>query len=148
MSILFLLTHCKAGGAAGTSVDLLFYPLDTVKTRLQSAQGFFNAGGFRGIYKGVGSVVIGSAPGGENSTLRFKRLLNSNYLHLAAIFFSTYDTLKRTLPQNNAALNHMVSASIAEVVRANVAYQTGRDLSKLRPSGGLLSTSTHGSRQE
>lgn len=70
MSILFLLTHCKAGGAAGTSVDLLFYPLDTVKTRLQSAQGFFNAGGFRGIYKGVGSVVIGSAPGGENSTVR------------------------------------------------------------------------------
>lgn len=57
----------QGGGAAGTSVDLLFYPLDTVKTRLQSAQGFFNAGGFRGIYKGVGSVVIGSAPGGEIS---------------------------------------------------------------------------------
>lgn len=49
---------------AGTAVDLLFFPIDTVKTRLQSAQGFVKAGGFRGIYKGVGSVVVGSAPGG------------------------------------------------------------------------------------
>lgn len=55
---------------AGTSVDLLFFPIDTVKTRLQSAQGFFQSGGFKGIYKGVGSVVVGSAPGG---TLRFSR---------------------------------------------------------------------------
>lgn len=54
----------KAGGMAGTAVDLLFFPIDTVKTRLQSAQGFVRAGGFRGIYKGVGSVVVGSAPGG------------------------------------------------------------------------------------
>lgn len=55
---------CKAGGAAGTSVDLLFFPIDTVKTRLQSPQGFIKAGGFKGIYKGIGSVVVGSAPGG------------------------------------------------------------------------------------
>lgn len=54
----------QAGGLAGTSVDLLFFPIDTVKTRLQSAQGFAKAGGFRGIYKGVGSVIVGSAPGG------------------------------------------------------------------------------------
>ncbi|TFY68725.1 hypothetical protein EVJ58_g840 [Rhodofomes roseus] len=68
-----------AGGLAGTSVDLLFFPIDTIKTRLQSSQGFVRAGGFNGIYKGVGSVVVGSAPG-------------------AAVFFCTYDTLKRTLP--------------------------------------------------
>jgi len=55
----------QAGGLAGTSVDLLFFPIDTVKTRLQSAQGFAKAGGFRGIYKGVGSVIVGSAPGGS-----------------------------------------------------------------------------------
>lgn len=46
-------------------MDLLFFPIDTVKTRLQSAQGFVEAGGFRGIYKGIGSVVVGSAPGGK-----------------------------------------------------------------------------------
>jgi len=55
----------QAGGLAGTSVDLLFFPIDTVKTRLQSAQGFAKAGGFGGIYKGVGSVIVGSAPGGS-----------------------------------------------------------------------------------
>ncbi|KAG8707360.1 S-adenosylmethionine transporter [Ceratobasidium sp. 394] len=55
-----------AGGLAGTSVDLLFFPIDTIKTRLQSSQGFIKAGGFKGVYKGVGSVVVGSAPGVDN----------------------------------------------------------------------------------
>ncbi len=50
-------------------MDLLFFPLDTVKTRLQSAQGFIKADGFRGIYKGVGSDVLGSAPGGVECVL-------------------------------------------------------------------------------
>ena len=50
---------------AGTSVDLLFFPIDTIKTRLQSAQGFRAAGGLSGVYTGVGSVVVGSAPGGS-----------------------------------------------------------------------------------
>lgn len=34
----------KAGGAAGFSVDLALYPLDTIKTRLQSPAGFFPSG--------------------------------------------------------------------------------------------------------
>jgi Mitochondrial carrier protein len=59
------ITHLfQAGGIAGTSVDLLFYPIDSIKTRLQSRGGFYKAGGFRGIYNGVGSVIVGSAPGG------------------------------------------------------------------------------------
>ena len=45
-------------------MDLLFYPIDSIKTRLQSDHGFYKAGGFRGIYNGVGSVIVGSAPGG------------------------------------------------------------------------------------
>lgn len=57
-------TALAAGAGAGLSVDLLFYPIDTLKTRLQSAQGFWATGGFRGIYKGVSSVALGSAPGG------------------------------------------------------------------------------------
>ncbi|KAF7768354.1 hypothetical protein Agabi119p4_7597 [Agaricus bisporus var. burnettii] len=87
-----------AGGTAGTSVDLLFFPIDTIKTRLQSSQGFLAAGGFRGIYKGVGSVVVGSAPG-------------------AAAFFSVYETLKKVLPLKDelAPVNHMISASFGEV---------------------------------
>jgi len=96
-----------AGGLAGTSVDLLFFPIDTVKTRLQSAQGFAKAGGFRGIYKGVGSVIVGSAPG-------------------AAVFFVTYDTLKQTLPTppHLAPVNHMLSASVGEVVACLIRVPT------------------------
>jgi solute carrier family 25 S-adenosylmethionine transporter 26 len=49
---------------SGLSVDLLFYPIDTVKTRLQSKAGFIASGGFKGVYKGIGSVFVGGAPGG------------------------------------------------------------------------------------
>ena len=49
---------------AGTSVDVALYPLDTIKTRLQSPAGFFGSGGFRGIYAGLSAAAIGSAPGG------------------------------------------------------------------------------------
>ncbi|KAJ7283315.1 mitochondrial carrier domain-containing protein [Mycena rebaudengoi] len=75
-------------------------PIDTVKTRLQSPQGFSAAGGFRGIYKGVGSVGVGSAPG-------------------AAAFFAAYEALKQNspLPSHLAPLTHLVAASAAEVVR-------------------------------
>ncbi|KAI0786200.1 S-adenosylmethionine transporter [Abortiporus biennis] len=96
-----------AGGMAGTAVDLLFFPIDTIKTRLQSAQGFVHAGGFKGIYKGVGSVVVGSAPG-------------------AAIFFCTYDTLKQNspLPSHLAPVTHMLSASAGEVAACLIRVPT------------------------
>ncbi|KAJ7133430.1 mitochondrial carrier domain-containing protein [Mycena epipterygia] len=96
-----------AGGLAGTAVDLLFFPIDTVKTRLQAPQGFSGAGGFRGIYKGVGSVVIGSAPG-------------------AAVFFATYDTLKHNspLPVHLEPVTHMLSASVAEIAACLVRVPT------------------------
>jgi len=57
-------TSLVSGALAGLSVDLMFYPIDTVKTRLQSAQGFWKSGGFHGVYRGMGSVAVGSAPGG------------------------------------------------------------------------------------
>ena len=55
----------QAGGVAGASVDLILFPLDTIKTRLQSPQGFNKAGGFRGIYAGVPSTAVGSFPNGK-----------------------------------------------------------------------------------
>ncbi|KAI1636763.1 mitochondrial carrier domain-containing protein [Biscogniauxia mediterranea] len=71
-------TALLAGGIAGTTVDLSLFPLDTLKTRLQSRAGFFASGGFRGIYRGVGSALVGSAPG-------------------AAFFFCTYEGVKESL---------------------------------------------------
>lgn len=71
----------QAGAAAGTSVDLLFFPIDTIKTRLQSSQGFLAAGGFSGVYRGVGSVIVGSAPGGElDSRVLIYRFWNGGLL--------------------------------------------------------------------
>ncbi|KAG2362839.1 S-adenosylmethionine transporter [Suillus spraguei] len=93
------LQSLAAGGLAGTAVDLLFFPIDTVKTRLQSAQGFVNAGGFRGFTK--------VAPG-------------------AAAFFSTYEAMKHSIPLHGqlAPVNHMLSASVAEVAACLIRVPT------------------------
>lgn len=106
-----------AGALSGLSVDLLFYPIDTLKTRLQSSQGFIQAGGFSGIYRGIGSVAVGSAPG-------------------AACFFVTYESLKpffashfqkdsRSVSTPTAdALVHMTAASVAEVAACLIRVPT------------------------
>ena len=56
----------QSGAAAGLCVDIVLFPLDTLKTRLQSTQGFVRAGGFHGIYRGIGSTAVGSVPGGRS----------------------------------------------------------------------------------
>ncbi|XP_066208026.1 mitochondrial S-adenosylmethionine carrier protein isoform X2 [Saccopteryx leptura] len=89
-----------AGGVAGVSVDLILFPLDTIKTRLQSPQGFKKAGGFRGIYAGVPSAAIGSFPN-------------------AAAFFITYEYVKWFLHTDSSYLmpvKHMLAASAGEVI--------------------------------
>jgi hypothetical protein len=64
------MTALLAGGMAGTSVDVALFPIDTLKTRLQSPQGFLKAGGFRGICIGLGAA---------------------RSAHGAALYFSTYE---------------------------------------------------------
>lgn len=91
----------QGGATAGLVVDVSLFPLDTIKTRLQSVQGFQNAGGFQGIYKGLGPQVIGSAP-------------------TAALFFVTYDCFKTiATPYFSPTLLpfvHMTAASLGETV--------------------------------
>ncbi|XP_055994768.1 mitochondrial S-adenosylmethionine carrier protein isoform X1 [Sorex fumeus] len=90
-----------AGGVAGVFVDLILFPLDTIKTRLQSPQGFKKAGGFRGIYAGVPSAAIGSFPN-------------------ASAFFITYEYVKSSLHTDSSSylvpVKHMLAASAGEVV--------------------------------
>nr|XP_019839668.1 PREDICTED: S-adenosylmethionine mitochondrial carrier protein [Bos indicus] len=90
-----------AGGVAGVSVDLILFPLDTIKTRLQSPQGFYKAGGFYGVYAGVPSTAIGSFPN-------------------AAAFFVTYEYVKWILHTDSSSylmpVTHMLAASVGEVV--------------------------------
>ncbi|KAF3766725.1 mitochondrial carrier [Cryphonectria parasitica EP155] len=89
-----------AGAAAAFTIDLLIYPLDTIKTRYQSqdylktfaaepaAARQSRATVFRGLYQGVGSVVVATLPA-------------------AGIFFTTYEATKTfysTLFKQNALL--------------------------------------------
>lgn len=102
-----------SGGCAGTATDLAFFPIDTLKTRLQAKGGFFTNGGFRGLYKGLGSAVIASAPS-------------------ASFFFVTYDGCKRYLKTElptylpslsvttTTHLSHMVAASLGEIAACMV----------------------------
>ncbi|KAI4239857.1 MAG: hypothetical protein LQ349_000044 [Xanthoria aureola] len=113
-----------AGALAGTTVDLSLYPIDTLKTRLQSSAGFYPSGGFRGVYAGVGSAIVGSAPG-------------------AAFFFVTYEEVKsrlRSFREDEMGkgstsergggkgwiepVEHMIAASVGEVAACAVRVPT------------------------
>ncbi|DBA02405.1 TPA: hypothetical protein N0F65_007224 [Lagenidium giganteum] len=109
------------GAVAGTSVDIALFPLDTIKTRLQSAEGFFKAGGFRGIYSGLSAAAAGSAPGG-------------------ALFFSTYETSKRMigiyLPEHkHSPVAHMAAAASGEMAACLVRVPT--EIVKQRMQTGM-----------
>ena len=61
-----------AGALAGLAVDGALFPMDTLKTRLQSPAGFRASGGFANLYRGIGVCLMGSAP-------------------CSALFFSTFE---------------------------------------------------------
>ncbi|KAM3452563.1 hypothetical protein MY3296_004452 [Beauveria thailandica] len=62
-----------AGAFAAFTVDMLIYPFDTLKTRRQSQDylrsytrgGKNNALALRGLYQGIGSVVLATLPAGK-----------------------------------------------------------------------------------
>jgi len=56
------LTNFVAGLLAGVASDVPLHPIDTIKTRLQAQDGFKKSGGFRGLWAGVSTVVLRSAP--------------------------------------------------------------------------------------
>jgi len=103
-----------SGGVAGTMVDVTLFPLDTLKTRLQSTAGFKASGGFKGVFKGITAAAAGSAPG-------------------AALFFSTYETMKPLIHQTvygtssasgTGPISHMLAASCGEVAACLVRVPT------------------------
>ncbi|CAM1503046.1 Fc.00g078220.m01.CDS01 [Cosmosporella sp. VM-42] len=110
-----------AGAIAAFTVDVMVYPLDTLKTRYQSqdySKSYASSSNqkalFRGLYQGIGSVVIATLPA-------------------AGLFFSTYESTKtlfgRTLPipeplvhSSASAVAEMASCLVlapAEVVKQN-----------------------------
>lgn len=82
---------------------MILFPLDTFKTRIQSKKGFWASGGFRGIYNGLPSTLVGSAP-------------------TAALFFTIYDTTKSRLDYFitkkyiNPTISQIIAANLGEIV--------------------------------
>lgn len=94
-----------AGAFAGTTVDVVLFPLDTLKTRLQSEQGFVRSGGFSKIYSGIASAALGSAP-------------------TSALFFCTYEGVKQfmgpVMPSLMTPMVHSIAAACGEVAACTV----------------------------
>ncbi|KAL7921053.1 mitochondrial carrier domain-containing protein [Trichoderma austrokoningii] len=96
-----------AGAAAAFTVDMLIYPLDTLKTRYQS-QDFMpkivkspnsKPLALRGLYQGIGSVILATLPA-------------------AGVFFATYESAKgifgRHLPVPEPVV-HSCASAVAEM---------------------------------
>ena len=99
-------TGLLSGAVAGTTVDLILFPLDTVKTRLQATAGAkLSLKTFQGIFNGVAPAIAASAP-------------------CAATFFGAYDSFKRILkeklPENCDTLAHAGAAAGADLVQSVV----------------------------
>ncbi|KAK3323404.1 mitochondrial carrier domain-containing protein [Cercophora scortea] len=132
-----------AGALAAFTVDLLVYPLDTIKTRYQSqdyrgmfAQSVSGSGSgirasrriFKGLYQGIGSVIFATLPA-------------------AGIFFVTYESVK---PMLGSALPsgmipqpavHALASGTAELASclvltpAEIVKQNAQVLQKPKPGG-------------
>lgn len=83
-------------------MDVALFPIDSLKTRIQSERGFLRAGGFKGLYRGLAPAAAGSAP-------------------TAAAFFCSYEFFKTYFADGSTPSHavHMVSASLAEVVSSS-----------------------------
>lgn len=98
-----------SGACAGLAADVLLFPLDTLKTRLQSGLGFWAGGGFRSIYAGLGPAALASAPG-------------------ASLFFCTYEGVRghlgAVLPPQYQPIATMTAAGVGEVVACLIRVPT------------------------
>jgi len=120
------LISLAAGAFAGMSAEFVLFPLDCLKTRVQSRLGFQKAGGFRGIYRGCGTAISGAAPA-------------------SAIFFSTYECAKHALKPDEASHGDIIftgSVVFASVVGelAAACVRVPVDLVKQRLQAGYKSS--------
>ncbi|KAL2829949.1 mitochondrial carrier domain-containing protein [Aspergillus cavernicola] len=128
-----------AGAIAGLTVDCSLYPLDTIKTRLQKARHHGPSvpspsvslrQTVRGIYAGLPSVLLGSAPS-------------------AASFFIVYDGVKRSLlsstnPESQTRTHKILTQSLASSMGeiAACAVRVPTEVVKQRAQAGLFGGSS------
>ncbi|KMZ65472.1 S-adenosylmethionine carrier 1, chloroplastic/mitochondrial [Zostera marina] len=107
----FVRVFCEgviAGGTAGVVVESALYPIDTIKTRLQSVRG----GGkivFKGLYSGLAGNLAGVLPA-------------------SAIFVGIYEPAKQKLlkmfPENLSALAHVTAGALGGAAASFVRVPT------------------------
>merc|ERR1719162_2940848 len=78
------LVSLGAGAVAGMTAEVVLFPLDCLKTRVQSRSGLRGVGTLRSLYRGCGTAIAGSMPA-------------------SAIFFATYDCAKHRMVPDTAA---------------------------------------------
>ncbi|KAL6611172.1 hypothetical protein ACP70R_039100 [Stipagrostis hirtigluma subsp. patula] len=92
----FLQEGAIAGGAAGVVVETALYPIDTIKTRLQAAQGGSKIR-WKGLYAGLAGNTVGVLPA-------------------SAVFVGVYEPTKRKLlemfPESLSAIAHLTAGAI------------------------------------
>ncbi|XP_058186032.1 S-adenosylmethionine carrier 1, chloroplastic/mitochondrial [Rhododendron vialii] len=97
-----------AGGMAGVVVETALYPIDTIKTRIQAAQG----GGkiiWKGLYSGLAGNIAGVLPA-------------------SALFVGVYEPAKQKLlqifPENLSAVAHLTAGAIGGVAASLIRVPT------------------------
>nr|CAH8848475.1 unnamed protein product [Trichobilharzia regenti] len=112
-----------SGSTAGLCVDLALFPVDTIKTRLQSYRNNVQRtpGSLR-LFAGLPAVIVGSAPA-------------------AAAFFVVYETVKENFKHLGVhpVYYSMISACIAEVVACviRVPCEVVKQRAQNHPSHGV-----------
>ncbi|KAK3124890.1 hypothetical protein QOZ80_7BG0595610 [Eleusine coracana subsp. coracana] len=85
-----------AGGTSGVAVETALYPIDTIKTRLQAAQGGSTIR-WKGLYAGLAGNIVGVLPA-------------------SAVFVGVYEPAKRKLlemfPENLSSIAHLTAGAI------------------------------------
>ncbi|KAG9511287.1 S-adenosylmethionine mitochondrial carrier protein, partial [Fragariocoptes setiger] len=111
-----------AGAVAGLLVDTALFPIDTIKSRMQSEFGLIGSGGLKNLYRGLPAILVGSIPN-------------------SAIFFLTYETAKARL----SSLQHPLASQMIAAVMGETAACTIRvpyEVIKMRAQTSLLPEKT------
>ncbi|KAK3009567.1 hypothetical protein RJ639_013544, partial [Escallonia herrerae] len=104
----FMYEGAVAGAAAGVVAEAVLYPLDTIKTRLQSVRG-----GGEIILKGLYSGLVGNLAG---------------VIPASAVFIGVYEPMKQKLlksfPENLSALAHLTAGAVGGAASSIVRVPT------------------------
>lgn len=106
-----------SGAAAGTAVEATLFPLDSLKTRAQSSSAPSRAvRSVRGLYRGIGTAVAGSAPG-------------------SALFFMVYESSRQALMDRGVYGAPLLASALGELAACSVRAPT--DIVKQQLQMGL-----------